>query len=386
MKKVLTLAISLALLGSVLSPHAFASVKPGSKCSIQGQTKNWQGKKFTCIKSGKRLVWNKGAIFAKPAVTPAPKSEPSVATNTESSVATNAEPSVAPEGVNFSAWATKFETNLMTKVALSKTDAYFGKVLPSNLYEIAIDPAISESDKTWILKSLDYANGSFSNIQREKIKVVLGTTHEWGKTTLRSQNIWVGDPLSPLPCSDGSRDAYCADKNVVLLIFSDIYAPNSNTRWDIGRQSTPAHEIFHTIQSSLNPEANPNFVSGRNLVIPRWLMEGSANYYGYYVNEKLGFGTYQAGRISQIESFSEYKQIFPLSNYSQFNNLNPYGIGQAATEYIIASVGFENLLNIFRYTGSENGFEAGFKKATGITITEFYSKFDEARFSMKIGG
>lgn len=370
MKKTLALTISLFLFGLPLSPHALASVKPGTKCPAQGQTKNWQNKKYTCIKSGKKLVWNKGVTFAKQAVTPASENESSV----------------IPENAKFSPWAIKFETNVMTKTALSKTDTYFGKVSPSNLYEITIDPALSETDKTWILKSLDYTNGSFSNLKREKIKVVLGTTHDWGKTVLRQQNIWVGDPLSPLPCSDGSRDAYCAEKNIVLLIYSDIYAPNSSYRWDTGRKSTPAHEVFHTIQDSLSAQANPNFVSGKDLVIPRWLMEGSANYYGYYVNEKLGFSTYQAGRNSQIENFSEYKRVIPLSDYSSFNELNPYGIGQAATEYIVASVGFENLLNIFKYTGSDNSFESGFKKATGITITEFYSKFDEARSSMKIGG
>lgn len=369
MKKLLILAISIAFFGSSLSQTAFAAVKAGAKCTTLGEKKVVKSKNFTCISKSKKLVWSKGAPIAKPAAAPAPTAEPSAKT----------------DYVTFSPWATKFESNLMTESALSKTDLYFGKVSPSNSYDITIDPALSESDKTWITKSLDYTNGSFSNLKREKIKVVLGTTHEWGKNTLRAQNIWVGDPLSPLPCSDGSRDAYCADKNVVLLVYSDIYAPNSNYRWDFGRQSTPAHEVFHTIQYSLNVEANPNFVSGKNLVIPRWLMEGSANYYGFYVNEKLGFSTYQAGRSNQIENFAEYKNVLPLSAYSSFNNLNPYGIGQAATEYLIASAGFESLLNIFRYTGSENGFEAGFQKATGITITEFYSKFDEARSSMKIG-
>ena len=369
MKKLLVLAISIAFFGSSLSQTAFAAVKAGAKCTTLGEEKVVKSKKFTCISKNKKLVWSKGAPVAKPAAAPAPTTETSAKTN----------------NVTFSPWATKFESSLMTEAALSKTDSYFGKVSPSNSYEITIDPSLSESDKAWITKSLDYANGSFSNLKRETLKVVLGTSHEWGRTSLRKQNIWVGDPLSPFPCSDGSRDAYCADKNVVLLVYSDIYAPNSNYRWDFGRQSTPAHEIFHTIQSSLNGEANPNFVSGKDLVIPRWLMEGSANYYGFYVNEKLGFSTYQAGRSNQIENFAEYKNVMPLSAYSSFNNLNPYGIGQAATEYLIASAGFESLLNIFRYTASENGFEAGFNKAVGITLTEFYAKFDEARSSMKIG-
>jgi M6 family metalloprotease-like protein len=72
MKKTLTLAVSLVLIGSVLTPHAFASVKPGTKCFAQGQTKNWQGKKYTCIKSGKKLVWNKGVASKAPTTSQAP--------------------------------------------------------------------------------------------------------------------------------------------------------------------------------------------------------------------------------------------------------------------------------------------------------------------------
>jgi hypothetical protein len=113
-------------------------------------------------------------------------------------------------------------------------------------------------------------------------------------------------------------------------------------------------------------------------------MEGSANYFGYYLVEKLGLESYENGRNNQVRFNSEYRNIKPLSTYDNFES-NPYGIGQAATEYIIASVGFESLLNIFKFTGTEGTFSAGFKKATGIELSEFYSKFESARSSMEIG-
>jgi hypothetical protein len=76
--------------------------------------------------------------------------------------------------------------------------------------------------------------------------------------------------------------------------------------------------------------------------------------------------------------------VVPLIQYDNFNS-DPYGIGQAASEYLIASVGFENFLNIWKYTKSENSFLQGFRKATGIELSDFYSKFEAARGSMKIG-
>ena len=53
--------------------------KPGSVCSKQGITKTYKGKKYTCIKSGKKLLWNKGLAVktAYPQVTPAPTPTPS---------------------------------------------------------------------------------------------------------------------------------------------------------------------------------------------------------------------------------------------------------------------------------------------------------------------
>jgi hypothetical protein len=269
----------------------------------------------------------------------------------------------------------------MTNSALAKTSAYFGKVQPSDTYKITIDSAITSTDRAWITKALDYVNGAFKDVLQGQVKVFLGTTHEWSANSLRAAGEWIGDPQSPYPCSNGANDAYCAGPNLVLLIYSDIYKANSVNHWDAGRQSTPAHEMFHNVQFALG---------GRNVGpddpthIPRWLMEGSANYFGFYIVETLKLSTYQTGRIQQVNMNQAYKNATPLSEYDNFSN-DPYGIGQAATEYLIASIGFENFLNIWKYTKSEGSFAKGFYKATGIEISDFYSKFEAARGSMKIG-
>ena len=58
MKKTL-LAFSLII--SLIAPiNAHAAVKAGASCKKAGQITTSAGKKFTCVKSGKKLVWNKG--------------------------------------------------------------------------------------------------------------------------------------------------------------------------------------------------------------------------------------------------------------------------------------------------------------------------------------
>ncbi len=72
--KFLALLVSLTLVASAAS----AAVKAGAACSKFGATSTSAGKKYTCIKSGKKLVWNKGVAIAKPvpAVTPTPTPSP----------------------------------------------------------------------------------------------------------------------------------------------------------------------------------------------------------------------------------------------------------------------------------------------------------------------
>lgn len=52
---------------ATLSPaYAATAVQPGSVCSKQGLTKSYQGKKYSCKKSGNKLVWDAGVAVTKP--------------------------------------------------------------------------------------------------------------------------------------------------------------------------------------------------------------------------------------------------------------------------------------------------------------------------------
>ena len=62
MRKLFVLVLAASLLG--VTP-AQAAVKAGSKCAKAGATATSAGKKFTCIKSGGKLVWNKGVTIKK---------------------------------------------------------------------------------------------------------------------------------------------------------------------------------------------------------------------------------------------------------------------------------------------------------------------------------
>ena len=65
------LFLALLLSMSLMTVPSFAAVKAGAKCTKAGTTSVSGGKKFTCIKSGTKLVWNKGtSISASKPTTP----------------------------------------------------------------------------------------------------------------------------------------------------------------------------------------------------------------------------------------------------------------------------------------------------------------------------
>lgn len=65
------IGLAVVLLLSLATPLNAATPKVGGTCSKSGLIKIASGKKFTCVKSGKRLIWARAAAKAKPKVLPA---------------------------------------------------------------------------------------------------------------------------------------------------------------------------------------------------------------------------------------------------------------------------------------------------------------------------
>lgn len=75
-KAISSLVLTLALFFTALQANAANPPKPGAACSKASLTQIHKGKKYTCIKSGKKLVWNKGVNIATKQPTPTPSPTP----------------------------------------------------------------------------------------------------------------------------------------------------------------------------------------------------------------------------------------------------------------------------------------------------------------------
>lgn len=70
-KSIGALAMALVLAVTVV-PEATAAAKKGASCKKAGKTSVVDSRKFTCVKKGSKLVWNKGKVVKK-----APMASPS---------------------------------------------------------------------------------------------------------------------------------------------------------------------------------------------------------------------------------------------------------------------------------------------------------------------
>jgi M6 family metalloprotease-like protein len=73
-KNIVTFLVSF-LLFSIITTPINAAVKAGANCTKAGATSTVNGIKYTCIKSGKNLVWNKGVVIKVEAPKPSATSE-----------------------------------------------------------------------------------------------------------------------------------------------------------------------------------------------------------------------------------------------------------------------------------------------------------------------
>ena len=133
---------------------------------------------------------------------------------------------------------------------------------------------------------------------------------------------------------------------------------------------------------------------------PRWIAEGSADYLSWYIAGKKGWVGSQSGikdftnemdkRMTTIESFRVSNPDFFLSE-SQDLNLDQireragketestllYKTGSWAIAWIVHQAGYDAFYKDFFQDLPKLGWKSSFEKNIGMSVDEFYTKFDE---------
>ena len=384
MRKRLLVLLTVTLALACLEPVATAAVKPGTVCKKVGQTSTSSGIKYTCIKSGKKLVWNKGVAIKKPAPVASPT--PS-ATATPTPTATPTA-SAMPTPTKFEPWSTNIDSKMLSDEAQKSFLAWAQtRTGTTKNHTQQIQENKNTNRINLLKKSDDLGAQLFSSYFKQGSTTVIGANEGWTLEQL-AKNGWTVNKCSDQYMS-GVELCLEGTKYQGYVITSDSFYDARNP----GRDGAAllAHEYFHLVQA--------NLVGSRDLfrtksgdpqtakAFPAWFAEGTAEFVGYSVGALSQNASYWDGRATALSyappgeatnrnSIADYEIRTCCGNGTP---TYPYNIGHVATEYIVASVGFQKLLDIFVDFGKSNDFEKSFESVTGISKQAFYEKFDLIR-------
>ena len=251
MKRALSVFVAMAMfLGPI---NAIAAVKAGDTCKKAGSTATFSGKKFTCVKSGKKLVWNKGVAVAptKPIVPVVPTSFDDLEQNYQ--------------GVAETAWKKSAQV-----FATSKAKAIDLKILigPNTkpVYEIP-QVAISQVSrmfpnykeaKEFVLIYFNFKDVAWAEEQFDKY---IGTNGGYDTS---------GEVKKLCPGEKACNSAAAVRNQVTGIQVTLITAgPASANDKHFLTGAIEAHEYFHTVQNVQFEGSSKN-----NGMMPRWLHEG----------------------------------------------------------------------------------------------------------------
>lgn len=218
---------------------------------------------------------------------------------------------------------------------------------------------------------------------------VIGGTHEFVVETIAQYGL-PSDPLGGVcgvPVGEtGSADwlVACAWDGDIVWIGNTLGTVRSGELMtDYWKVSSAIHEVIHLVQDQqfsggpqgMPPRPDPRFR-------PVWLVEGGADFLADAVGQYLQIQDYswttptdRTGARITLEQSSYLKEHENRSSPS----LGPidYYVGQVASEYIVASVGFEAYMKILSNMRDNSGdFDKSFEEAVGISLNDFYLKFE----------
>jgi hypothetical protein len=401
MKRVLTVVLSPILLLSLLSGVANAATpKAGATCSKAGTTATSNGFKYTCIKSGKKLVWDKGVKVVTPAATatptpkmPVPVSLPVVQTGsiTFANAVTNYAqiPQVAWQNVQ-DAIAANPDVNVPTTIHIGpNTDAslsaittglnrinklFAGFTSVSKYYGIvyaAKDLKWAQNDAVTLFQTMGL-KGSFA--QLDVIKNQSSAGCEINGTTV-------------VECGGGMAWDL---RNNNSTAGGSYYGVQSGGYWtdaqkNVGPMTQVNHEALHNyqiIQFSKTPLIGNQNTSADAMhdATPWWFSEGQANgigistfvdKYSDYLAVRQQTVVRNPGPNAKVPTTADGFKSF-LMNAQKASPENPnwmlaYSIGYSAVETLIAIGGPRATLALYALGANGEKWETAFKNVYGIS-------------------
>ena len=374
----LTATLITAVFISPIVPANSATIA-GTKCTKLNSIKIASSIKYTCVKSGKKLVWNKGILLASkpnpvPTESPKPNPTPSTPAFVPPAAPTSWDDLIAnADGIAYWAWKKSSDQ-------IANSTSKLGNI------EIIISPHAIPDNPTPLV-GLNFVSRLTGKFEEPK-KVVLVYADEkdvdWGQSQIDQfcgQNDCGYDVkgeakkacnVPVTPCWGGL--AVRNQKTNTPMIY--VTASEWGKTDDNHKQGTlEAHEYFHNVQQTLLAEAG----TGR---VPRWLIEGGATWvqaaavfnadFDKYLKERSRNSNDTLYRLKPnavwLEKFLDpnYKTGWDNWNDNTYEHWNVYDIGSLASEILVSMYGTDTYMNLYKSVGAGKSYVVTFEELYGI--------------------
>ena len=389
MRKAPIWIVALAFISIFSTQISFAAVSPGTKCLKAGATVTSAGKRYICIKSGKKLVWNKGVAIPKPLSTPtvSPTPTPTVSptpTPTPSPTSSFVEPPAPTslqdlaenfKGVIYWAWKNT-KTQLNSNQAITKEIVVLkgpNTILPRLNDQMGADlvsQLFRNFDQPKKIYTIFYTFQDIDWAQSEFSKVSYKSDGQEAKNNCRTSDT----------CWGGSGQVDLKGNAISMSALMDLASSN------IGHENGTAlaHEYFHAIQETqfLNSGKMSEAYCCIKRWIPRWYVEGqateiatatifNASYKEYLADRKLSISELLTDPVYTRDWFVQYLSIPPVSsNWDKYRQWKEYDVGSLVLECLVALKGPDTSMQLVKDIGAGMTYEESFFKNYGTTWEE----------------
>ena len=375
MKKILPLVVAAALLGSLLALPATAAVKAGAVCAKVGSTSTVAGKKFTCVKSGKKLIWNKGVAVAKPVIVASPTASASPEPVAEKLPALptsfdNLEENF--KGIPYATWQ-KIQTNLaLYKSTDLKISFLFGPNTPERYPNQWTIDAVTLGSRV-MGGQKQPAEVKFVQFNKEDIPWARVEASKYVSPFQLGMNYpdQAADKCAGIDC-DGAVTNIASDIGLVLV---GVSTPVTRLKIQKFNGQNDLHEYTHAVQGMVFKGKTQ---SPPPVLMPCWYSEGqpqavsiptvakSADDYvrirsGWVNDNKWLLKDYEPEAIQQFLK-DNMKVPCPTSTYPMVNFL-----GYIVMDSLVAIGGVDKTFDVLSSRAEGLSFEDSFKKVYGIS-------------------
>ncbi|CAB4670611.1 MAG: hypothetical protein F2653_01760 [Actinobacteria bacterium] len=367
--------ISLIFLSMLPPQVVYASGINKTECKSKGSIRTFEKKKYICTKSNKKLIWVLAKTDAKK---PSKKSQ---------------ETQEAEVQLPYTPWTDPISPLQISIEAKDKFRQWLqGQNTKSDNLLISIDPKLDKKKVQYLVDVVKLASETLLGPISTKPHLYISAGDEWVINQVKTDYPIHQGFSAPNICYAPNPFAGCAWSEYGMMFFVSKTASNWDSQ-DKGVLAAGAHEFFHLAQGELsrNQEKKiPHEVLGK---LPSWFLEGSASFMGTAYADFSGMIDWETIRRDEISAYIDGRgRNEPISTFTR-NDLDrpqpeaqshrPYGIGFLASELIVASVGVDKFLDVYRNLGLGQTFDVAFKNAIGLEVEDFYNKFDSMR--TKIG-